>query len=165
LICLGLVSSISAMMWIGPRVTMVMGEDFRMLRIFAHKSKYGVPSFAIGFQLAVANLLLLAQSFEAVLEFIQFSLTLCSFFHGAGRDCAPLHQAGASTAISHLGLSGDADYLLIGDVPHDGLLAHQPSSAIAGGRLSDACRSHRLRYRPVLPGCACSAKSHNNKVN
>jgi APA family basic amino acid/polyamine antiporter len=80
LICLGLISSISAMMWIGPRVTMVMGEDFRMLRIFAHKSKYGVPSFAIGFQLVVANLLLLAQSFEAVLEFIQFSLTLCSFF-------------------------------------------------------------------------------------
>ena len=28
LICLGLVSSISAMTWIGPRVTMVMGEDF-----------------------------------------------------------------------------------------------------------------------------------------
>jgi basic amino acid/polyamine antiporter, APA family len=80
LICLGLISSISAMMWIGPRVTMVMGEDFRMLRIFAHKSKYGVPSFAIGFQLVVANLLLLTQSFEAVLEFIQFSLTLCSFF-------------------------------------------------------------------------------------
>ena len=60
LICLGLISSMSAMMWIGPRVTMVMGEDFRMLRIFAHKSKYGVPSFAIGFQLVVANLLLLS---------------------------------------------------------------------------------------------------------
>ena len=27
LICLGLVSSISAMTWIGPRVTMTMGED------------------------------------------------------------------------------------------------------------------------------------------
>ena len=51
-----------------------------MLRIFAHKSKCGVPSFAIGFQLVVANLLLLTQSFEAVLEFIQFGLTLCSFF-------------------------------------------------------------------------------------
>ena len=28
----------------------------------------------------VASLLLLTQSFEAVLEFIQFSLTFCSFF-------------------------------------------------------------------------------------
>lgn len=80
LICLGLISSISAMMWIGPRVTMVMGEDFPLLRLFAHKSKYDVPSFAIGFQLLIASLLLLTQSFEAVLDFIQFSLTLCSFF-------------------------------------------------------------------------------------
>lgn len=79
LICIGLVSSISAMMWIGPRVTMVMGEDFRLLRLFAWRSRFGVPSFAIGFQLVVASLLLLTQSFEAVLDFIQFSLTLCSF--------------------------------------------------------------------------------------
>jgi APA family basic amino acid/polyamine antiporter len=80
LICLGLVSSISAMMWVGPRVTMVMGEDFSLLQIFAQKSKFGVPSFAIVFQLLVASLLMLTQSFEAVLDFIQFSLTLCSFF-------------------------------------------------------------------------------------
>ena len=79
LICVGLISSISAMMWIGPRVTMVMGEDFPLLQIFAHKSKYGVPSFAIVFQLLTATVLLLTQSFEAVLDFIQFSLTLCSF--------------------------------------------------------------------------------------
>ena len=39
-----------------------------------------MPSFAIVFQLLAASLLLLTQSFEAVLEFIQFSLTLCSFF-------------------------------------------------------------------------------------
>jgi APA family basic amino acid/polyamine antiporter len=31
-------------------------------------------------QLVVATLLLLSQSFEAVLDFIQFSLTFCSFF-------------------------------------------------------------------------------------
>jgi APA family basic amino acid/polyamine antiporter len=80
LICLGLISSISAMMWIGPRVTMVMGEDFPLLKIFARKSKDGVPSFAIGLQRVVSTLLLLTQSFEAVLDFIQFSLTFCSFF-------------------------------------------------------------------------------------
>ena len=39
LISLGLVSSISAMMWIGPRVTMTMGEDMPALRLFARKSK------------------------------------------------------------------------------------------------------------------------------
>jgi len=79
LICLGLVSSISAMMWIGPRVTTTMGEDIPMLRIFARRSASGVPTNAIFFQLVVATLMLLTQSFEAVLEFIQFSLLACSF--------------------------------------------------------------------------------------
>jgi len=80
LISLGLVASISAMMWIGPRVTMTMGEDLRALRPFARRSKAGVPAVAILFQLTVCDLLLLTQSFEAVLDFIQFSLTFCSFF-------------------------------------------------------------------------------------
>ncbi|MCX7308853.1 MAG: amino acid permease [Afipia sp.] len=79
LICLGLISSISAMVWIGPRVTMTMGEDLPLLRFFAHKSQTGVPARAVLLQLAVATLLLLTQSFEAVLDFIQFSLTLSSF--------------------------------------------------------------------------------------
>jgi APA family basic amino acid/polyamine antiporter len=80
LICLGLVSSISAMTWIGPRVTMTMGEDVPLLRLFARKSRRGAPAAAIVFQLLIANLLLLTQSFEAVLDFIQFSLAFCSFF-------------------------------------------------------------------------------------
>ncbi len=79
-IALGLVSSISAMTWIGPRVTMTMGEDMPLLRLFSRKSKRDAPVFAIIFQLVVSNLLLLTQSFEAVLDFIQFSLTFCSFF-------------------------------------------------------------------------------------
>jgi APA family basic amino acid/polyamine antiporter len=79
LICIGLVSSISAMMWIGPRVTTTMGEDMPMLRLFARRSDHGVPTNAIMFQLAVATLMLLTQSFEAVLDFIQFSLLSCSF--------------------------------------------------------------------------------------
>jgi basic amino acid/polyamine antiporter, APA family len=79
LICVGLVSSISAMMWIGPRVTMTMGEDIPMLRMFARRSWAGVPTTAILFQAIVATLMLLTQSFEAVLDFIQFSLLACSF--------------------------------------------------------------------------------------
>jgi APA family basic amino acid/polyamine antiporter len=80
MICLGLVSSISAMMWIGPRVMMTMGEDIPALRIFARKSPQGAPAYAILFQLAVANLMLFTRSFEAVLDFIQFALLFCSFF-------------------------------------------------------------------------------------
>lgn len=80
MICVGLVSSISAMMWIGPRVMMTMGEDIPALKIFARRSESGAPAYAILFQLAVANLLLFTRSFEAVLDFIQFALLFCSFF-------------------------------------------------------------------------------------
>src|SRR5438270_4972824 len=80
MICIGLVSSISAMMWIGPRVMMTMGEDIPALRVFARKSKQGAPAYAILFQLAVATLMLFTRSFEAVLDFIQFALLFCSFF-------------------------------------------------------------------------------------
>ena len=80
MICIGLVSSISAMMWIGPRVMMTMGEDIPALRIFARKSGNGAPAYAILFQLAIASLMLFTRSFEAVLDFIQFSLLFCSFF-------------------------------------------------------------------------------------
>ncbi len=79
LICVGLISSISAMTWVGPRVTMVMGEDIPLLRMFSKTSQNGVPVVAMLFQLAVVTALLLTQSFEAVLDFIQFGLTFCSF--------------------------------------------------------------------------------------
>lgn len=80
MICIGLVSSISAMMWIGPRVMMTMGEDIPALKLFAWRSESGAPVYAILFQLAVASLMLFTRSFEAVLDFIQFALLFCSFF-------------------------------------------------------------------------------------
>jgi APA family basic amino acid/polyamine antiporter len=80
MICIGLVSSISAMMWIGPRVTMTMGEDIAVLAIFARRTGEGAPRYAILFQLAVATLMLFTRSFEQVLDFIQFALLFCSFF-------------------------------------------------------------------------------------
>ncbi|RZK94331.1 MAG: APC family permease, partial [Methylobacterium sp.] len=79
LICLGLIPTISAMMWIGPSVTVAMGEDAPLLRMFARRARTGVPVAATLLQAVVASLLLLTRSFEAVLEFIQFSLILCSF--------------------------------------------------------------------------------------
>ena len=65
MICIGLISSISAMMWIGPRVMMTMGEDIPALRVFSRRSSGGAPAYAILFQLVVACLLLFTRSFEA----------------------------------------------------------------------------------------------------
>jgi APA family basic amino acid/polyamine antiporter len=77
-ICLGLVAAISSMMWIGPRVTMSMGEDHWLLRLLGRKNKNGIPVYAILLQLLMVNLLLLTQSFEEVVRYTQFSLLLCS---------------------------------------------------------------------------------------
>ncbi len=79
LICIGLISSISAMTWIGPRVTMTMGEDCHALSFLSWKNAQGVPSRAILVQLAIVITLLLTASFDKVLTYVQFSLTLCSF--------------------------------------------------------------------------------------
>jgi basic amino acid/polyamine antiporter, APA family len=77
-ICLGLIAAISSMMWIGPRVTMSMGEDHWLLRLLARKSEHGIPRNAILVQLLIVNLLLLTRSFEDVVRYTQFSLLLCS---------------------------------------------------------------------------------------
>ena len=79
LICIGLVSAISAMIWLGPRVTKVMGEDLPLLSYFSHVSDSGVPRAAILLQAAIVTFLIWTNSFESVLKFIQFSLTLSSF--------------------------------------------------------------------------------------
>src|SRR5206468_5227403 len=39
IICLGLVAAVSSMTWIGPRVTMSMGEDHWLLRSEEHTSE------------------------------------------------------------------------------------------------------------------------------
>src|SRR5207245_3023864 len=77
-ICLGLISAISSMTWIGPRVTMSMGEDHWLLRFLGRKNAEGVPANAVLIQLLIVNLLLLTRSFELVVIYIQFALLLCS---------------------------------------------------------------------------------------
>ena len=79
-ICLGMVSEISAMTWIGPRVSMSMGEDHWLLRLLGRKNPHGIPTNAIVLQLLIVNLLLLTRSFESVVQYTQFSLLLCSLF-------------------------------------------------------------------------------------
>ena len=79
-ICLGLVSAISSMTWIGSRVSMSMGEDHWLLRLLGRKTLHGIPTNAVVLQLLIVNVLLLTRSFESVVQYTQFSLLLCSLF-------------------------------------------------------------------------------------
>ena len=74
----GLISTVSAMMWIGPRVTATMGEDFHGTRDGSRaRNAHGIPTVAILVQFAIVNVLLLTATFQAVVNYVQFSLALC----------------------------------------------------------------------------------------
>jgi APA family basic amino acid/polyamine antiporter len=77
-ICLGLISTVSGMMWIGPRITAAMGEDLRALKWLGRRNAHAVPTTAILVQFAIVILLLLTATFENAVRLVQFSLTLCS---------------------------------------------------------------------------------------
>ena len=76
-----LVSTVSAMTLAGPRVLMVIGQDFSALRFFARTNAHGVPVVAILCQSALAVTLVLTATFESILVFASFTLgvsTLCT---------------------------------------------------------------------------------------
>ena len=79
LISLGLISSISSMVLAGPRVTQAIGEDIPLFKLLARKNSNGIPYFAILLQLFIVTVLILTSSFEAVLTYLGFTLTLSSF--------------------------------------------------------------------------------------
>jgi len=79
LIGLGLIATISAMAWIGPRITKRMSEDLPKLRLLGKTSAKGTPYAAAILQVVIATILVATGSFEWVLFYTQFSLLLCSF--------------------------------------------------------------------------------------
>lgn len=75
-ISLLLISSISAMIWVGSRVTQVVGEDYKIWRQLSIKNKNKIPVRAIWFQAFIAIIFLLSGTFEQVLVYSGFILQL-----------------------------------------------------------------------------------------
>lgn len=84
LIAAGLLSTVGAMQWIGPRVLATMGEDNRFLAPLSLVNTAGLPVFATIAQTAVVALMLATGAFRAVLTYVQFTLTLCTMLTVAG---------------------------------------------------------------------------------
>lgn len=76
IITLLLISTVSAMIWIGPRVSMVMGQDYRMLKFLGDVNPYRVPVKAIWFQSAITLLMIFTSTFDKVLVYSGFVLNL-----------------------------------------------------------------------------------------
>ena len=96
-------------MWVGPRVTMVMGEDILLaLSRFSGKRENGVPAIALLVQLAVvAMLLMLTQSFKGVLRFHPVCVNVQLVPHGARGYRTKNTASRSAPALQGLGISGD----------------------------------------------------------
>ncbi|TAF64172.1 MAG: amino acid permease [Cytophagales bacterium] len=79
MIALLLVSSISAMVFAGPRVTQAMGEDIKILNFLAQKNEQGIPLTAILLQTIISVVLILTASFDSILYAIAFTLDIFTF--------------------------------------------------------------------------------------
>lgn len=71
-----LVSTVSAMVFVGPRISMTMGEDMPTLKVLGKKSASGIPVNSILFQLVVTLVFIYTSSFEQLLIYASFMLTL-----------------------------------------------------------------------------------------
>ncbi len=75
----GLIASLSAMTWAGPRVSQAIGRDLPAFRFLQKTSPGGVPRRALLLQTLVALVFLATATFETVLIYAQFALVACSF--------------------------------------------------------------------------------------
>jgi APA family basic amino acid/polyamine antiporter len=79
LISIGLISAISSMTWAGPRVIQVIGEDYKTFKKLSLKNKNDIPAIAIFMQTIIVVLMILTSTFETIIYYIGFTLTLSSF--------------------------------------------------------------------------------------
>ncbi|MGB5508060.1 APC family permease [Robiginitalea sp.] len=78
LIAFFLISSISAMVWVGPRVSMAMSADYKIWGFLKRKNKNGLPVLALWFQAIISIIYILTGTFESVLLYCGFILQLSS---------------------------------------------------------------------------------------
>ena len=79
-----LISTISSMIFAGPRVIQVMGEDYKIFGFLARKRNNGVPLNAIILQSTISLTLLLTSTFDALLTYLGFVMNLFAFLTIAG---------------------------------------------------------------------------------
>jgi APA family basic amino acid/polyamine antiporter len=71
-----LIAGISAMIWVGSRVTRAMAGDYQMWHYFSRDNRRGVPVRAIWLQAGISVFLVSTSSFEQVLLYSGFVLQL-----------------------------------------------------------------------------------------
>ncbi len=83
-LCAALLGSVSGMTLAGPRIPFVMAEDYPVFRALLSRNRRGSPFVAVAVQSAIALVLVLSGTFEAILTYIGFALSLCTCLTVAG---------------------------------------------------------------------------------
>jgi len=84
IICVALLGSVSGMSLAGSRIPLVMAEDYPALKALLRRNRQGSPVAAIAFQSIVATVLVLSGTFETILTYLGFTLSLCTCLAVAG---------------------------------------------------------------------------------
>ena len=150
LICLALFSNLSSMIMAGPRVTQAMGEDIGILRVFGKKNRRGSPAYAILLQSSVAMLLALTSSFNAILIYVGFTLTLFAFLTVLGVFVLRVKEPGIKRPFKMFGYPATpAFYLLLNGWMLCYLMIQRPFPSSAGLlTVGSALLLYRLLARP-----------------
>ncbi|MHB8054815.1 MAG: APC family permease [Candidatus Aminicenantales bacterium] len=74
-----LLSSISAMIIAGPRISRVIGEDYRLFRVLGRTTSKDIPALAIVVQGLLSVFYIATSTFDQVIVFIGFTLNLFTF--------------------------------------------------------------------------------------
>lgn len=82
-ISLVLISSISAMVWVGPRVTATMAEECRLWHFFRHDQNE-IPVRALWLQFLISSVLLISGTFEQIMVYCGILLSFSSMLVVAG---------------------------------------------------------------------------------
>lgn len=75
-IALQLIATISSYLWVGPRVTAAMANEYKIWGPLSYKNKHGIPVRAVWAHVLLSVLLTLSGSFEKVLLYAGFVLQL-----------------------------------------------------------------------------------------
>lgn len=78
LVAIALISSVSAMIMAGPRVPLAMAEDGLFFAGLARRNRGGAPYLSLALQATIACVLVLSATFEQLLTYVGFLLSIFS---------------------------------------------------------------------------------------
>jgi APA family basic amino acid/polyamine antiporter len=126
-----LVSTISSMVFAGPRIVQTMGEDIPALRFLAPKSRAGIPVRALALQTFITLLFIIKPKFQEVLVYAGFVLNLFTFLTVLGLFVLRWRQPNLPrpyrawgypfTPLIFLGLSGWTLAFILSEKPRESL--------------------------------------------